>query len=113
MRFGVVLLAAGASSRMGQPKLLLPWGKKIILAHLLDQWTALSAEQILAVLERDSSLLPHLGKMDVAINAQPELGMFSSVQCAARWEGWRQDLTHFGITLGDQPHVSDSTLQKT
>lgn len=33
----VLLLAAGASSRMGAPKGLLPWGKSTVLEHILDQ----------------------------------------------------------------------------
>jgi CTP:molybdopterin cytidylyltransferase MocA len=44
-------------------------------------------------------------------NPQPELGMFSSVRCAARWTGWRPGLTHWLLTLGDQPHVENATLQ--
>ena len=38
MKLGVIILAAGASERMGRPKLLLPWGKSTVLAHLLAQW---------------------------------------------------------------------------
>ena len=30
--------AAGASSRMGRPKMLLPWGATTVLGHLLAQW---------------------------------------------------------------------------
>src|SRR5262245_22414275 len=47
--FGVVILAAGASSRMRQPKLLLPWGGTTVLGHLLGQWKALHARQIAVV----------------------------------------------------------------
>ena len=47
--FGVVILAAGASSRMGKPKLLLPWGGTSVLGHLIGQWQALRAGQIAAV----------------------------------------------------------------
>jgi CTP:molybdopterin cytidylyltransferase MocA len=44
-------------------------------------------------------------------NPQPDQGMFSSVQCAARWNGWQPDLSHWLLTLGDQPHVQNSTLR--
>ncbi len=37
--------------------------------------------------------------------------MFSSIQCAARWQGWSPDLTHWIVTLGDQPHLSAPTLR--
>jgi len=47
--FGVLILAAGASSRMGQPKLLLPWHGTSVLGHLIGQWKDLRAGQIAAV----------------------------------------------------------------
>ena len=40
----------------------------------------------------------------------PQLGMFSSLQEASRWTGWLSTLTHFVISLGDQPHIQISTL---
>ena len=110
MRFGTVILAAGASTRMGRPKLLLPWGDKTILAHLIQQWATLGSAQIAAVIEPKSPLVPHLD-VDQVVNPHPDLGMFSSVQCAARWQGWKKDITHFVITLGDQPHVGIGTLK--
>ena len=46
MKLGVVILAAGASSRMGRPKLLLPWSGTTVIGHLLNQWRALGASPI-------------------------------------------------------------------
>jgi molybdenum cofactor cytidylyltransferase len=112
----VVILAAGASSRMGRPKLLLPWKDSTVLAHLLATWTQLGARQIAVVLPASGSKIPQeldrLG-FDVnnrILNPRPEQGMFSSIQCAARWTGWKSDVTHWLISLGDQPHVLDKTL---
>jgi molybdenum cofactor cytidylyltransferase len=45
------------------------------------------------------------------VNPNPERGMFSSIQCAANWRGWQPVLTHWGIVLGDQPHLRSETLQ--
>jgi CTP:molybdopterin cytidylyltransferase MocA len=36
--------------------------------------------------------------------------MFSSLQEASRWTGWLSTLTHWIISLGDQPHIQTSTL---
>ena len=36
-QFAAVILGAGRSSRMGQPKLLLPWDGGTILEHLIEQ----------------------------------------------------------------------------
>jgi CTP:molybdopterin cytidylyltransferase MocA len=37
--------------------------------------------------------------------------MFSSIQCAARWPGWKTGLTHWAIILGDQPQLRIETLR--
>ena len=55
--FGVVILAAGASSRMGRCKFLLPWGEKTILTHLLNQWRNAGAAQIAPVIDPSNQLL--------------------------------------------------------
>jgi|ERR1051325_10547091 molybdenum cofactor cytidylyltransferase len=115
--FGVVILAAGKSSRMGLPKLLLRWGESTVLRHLLHLWERLGAGQVAVVVSpNDSSILMELNRhlfsvQDRIVNARPERGMFSSIQSAARWPGWRAELTHWAITLGDQPHVREVTLR--
>jgi molybdenum cofactor cytidylyltransferase len=115
--FGVVILAAGASSRMGTCKLLLPWGEKAILTHLLDQWRIAGAAQIAPVIDPSNQplrrALAHAGfsPSDWIENPSPQLGMFSSLQEASRWTGWLSTLTHWIISLGDQPHIQISTLR--
>jgi guanine deaminase len=44
-------------------------------------------------------------------NSFPERGMFSSLEEASRWKGWRSGLTHWIIALGDQPQIEISTLR--
>ena len=44
--FGVIILGAGASSRMGRPKLLLPWRGTTVIGHIIYQWRELGAAQI-------------------------------------------------------------------
>jgi molybdenum cofactor cytidylyltransferase len=111
-------LAAGRSSRMGQPKLLLAWGETSILGHLIRQWQNLGAQQIAVVCRPDDAGIdaelnrlnfPQCGRV---VNLNPERGMFSSIQCAAGWQGWQPVLTHWAIVLGDQPHLCLETLQK-
>ena len=45
-----ILLAAGASRRMGSPKALLPWGGQSLLAWEIDQLLASSVDEIVVVL---------------------------------------------------------------
>jgi CTP:molybdopterin cytidylyltransferase MocA len=61
--FGVVILAAGASTRMGTCKLLLPWGEKTILTHLLDQWRSAELHKLLLSLIRQTSPYERLWHM--------------------------------------------------
>lgn len=114
--FGVLILAAGASTRMGRCKLLLPWGEKTILIHLLDQWRHAGAAQIAPVIDpsnqplREALAGAEFSRSEWIENSMPQLGMFSSLQEASRWSGWLPTLTHFAICLGDQPHIQISTL---
>src|ERR1035438_4891955 len=102
---GVVILGAGRSSRMGRPKLLLPWGKTSVLGHLIAQWQALGAKQIAVVCAAaDQAVFVELERLGFPAtnricNPAPDRGMFSSVQCAAQWEGWQPALTHWAIVL--------------
>ena len=116
LSFGTIILAAGRSHRMGRPKLLLPWGPTSVLGHLLAQWQKLGAKQIAVVRAQDDQRLqaeldrlvcPTAGPI---LNPSSERGMFSSLQCAARWPDWQPGLTHFAVALGDQPHLGLETL---
>jgi molybdenum cofactor cytidylyltransferase len=116
LKFGVAILAAGASSRMGQPKLLLPWGNTTIVGHLIQTWKELGAAQLGVVsAPNNDNLQAELDRMNYPIlrivNAEPERGMFSSIQTAARYANWDKELSHFVLTLGDQPHLRRETLE--
>jgi len=114
---GVVILAAGASSRMGTSKLLLPWEGTTVIGHLLWQWEKLGAAQIGVVLRaQDLALAAELDRLHFPgasrlANPRPEHGMFSSVTCAASWTAWREEISHWAIVLGDQPHLPAEMLQ--
>jgi molybdenum cofactor cytidylyltransferase len=114
---GVIILGAGASSRMGRPKLLLPWGKTSVVGHLVGQWQALGAGQI-AVVHRpnDAPLDAELNRLnfpahDRIENPQPERDMLSSIICAANWNGWKKEISSWAVVLGDQPQLKLETLR--
>lgn len=111
LAFGVVILGAGASSRMGRPKLLLPWSNTTIVGHIIRQWQELGASQIVLVhrpndvlmaAELDRLEFPQSNRIE---NSRPEQGMFSSILCAANWNGWKENISSRVIMLGDQPHL--------
>jgi len=119
---GVVILAAGASSRMGRPKLLLPWAGSTIVSHLISQWRGLGTAQIAIVGRPDDEKLMDIVNTEASaqktssihyvVNLQPERGMFSSIVCAASWNGWQKEISHWAVTLGDQPHLREETLRR-
>lgn len=82
-----VILAGGASSRMGAPKALLPWKGEPVAARL----TRIFAEELGSshlVLGHNSiaihGVLPRLPRVHIIVNAAPERGMLSSLQCGLR-----------------------------
>jgi len=114
---GVIILGAGASSRMGRPKLLLPWGDTSVIGHIFRQWRELGAGQI-AIVHRpnDALLAAELGRLyfpaqDRIENPQSERGMFSSILCAANWTRWKKEISKWAVVLGDQPHLRTETLR--
>jgi CTP:molybdopterin cytidylyltransferase MocA len=115
---GAIILAAGRSSRMGRPKLLLDWGPTSVLGHLIEQWNGLGCAQIAVVCagtasvveaELDRLSFPQENRIS---NPDPDRGMFSSIVCATQWSGWVANPSHFAIVLGDQPHLRGETLEK-
>ena len=117
MSLAVIIPAAGISSRMGRPKLLLPWGDTTVIGHHIRQWRALGAAQIGVVCRaEDHDLHAELARHEVfpdqlIFNPVAERGMFSSIQCAANWTGWSREITVWALVLGDQPQVRLETLR--
>ena len=115
---GVVILGAGASVRMGQPKLLLPWRDTTVIGGIIAQWCELGAAQLAIVVRPDDTALAaeldrqKFSSADRIVNPQPDRGMFSSVVCAAHWSGWRPEISRWAIVLGDQPHLQTEMLRQ-
>jgi len=121
--YGAVILAAGASTRMGCPKMLLPWGKSTVIQSLVEQWLRVGVQQVLVVIRADDEpLRKHLvegstwrasdGRARILENSAAEQGMWSSVLCASNWGGWIPSVRGIAIALGDQPHLEDYLLDQ-
>lgn len=112
---GAIILAAGNSSRMGRPKMLLPWHETTVLGHLIALWTDLASQVAVVHAAADAVIEAELNRVQFPmrnriVNPDPARGMFSSIQCAAGWDRWKPELTHWAIVLGDQPHLRRSSL---
>jgi molybdenum cofactor cytidylyltransferase len=102
---------------MRRPKLLLPWGATSILGHSLRQWENLQAFQIgIVCAAGDVEIQNELDRLEFPranriFNTEPDRGMFSSVQSAAAWPGWKTGIERWVISLGDQPQLRSGTLR--
>jgi len=101
-RFFAVIPAAGRSARMGTPKLLLRWGDRTLLEHVLEAWRRGGIERRIVVSHRDDRELAALARQagaEVVIPETPPPEMKFSVQYA---------LEH--IAARDKPSENDAWL---
>ncbi len=77
-----VILAAGASSRMGKPKALLEYKGEAFLSRL-SRILGEVCGRVVVVLGHDAERVRPVvpGGVEIAVNPAPELGMLSSLQC--------------------------------
>ena len=107
-QLGAVILAAGASQRMGTPKALLPWAGTTLLEHAVEQARAAGIEHIVVVLgpaTRHLEREPWLAEVTVRCNPDPETGRSASIRMGSA--ALPDDLDAVVIQSVDQPCGSD------
>ena len=112
-----IILAAGESKRMGQPKMLLPWGEDTILGQVITTYKAAGVEDILVVTggahEQVDDIVRQHGARSI-FNTQFSSGeMLSSLQrglglLSEEESGVKAAL----IGLGDQPQVQEGSIRQ-
>jgi molybdenum cofactor cytidylyltransferase len=111
---GIVILAAGESARMGQPKQLLPYRGRSLLRHAVETALALKGVPVIVVLGAHADLiLSELADLPVQVAANPDwrIGMGTSLRA-----GLNALLTTHPATaaalflLCDQPHITPDLL---
>jgi molybdenum cofactor cytidylyltransferase len=108
----VIILAAGASRRMGQSKLLMPVAGRPLLQHAIDAAAASRVAEIVVVLgadaERVRSAVALPLKARVVVNDDAATGQSSSLTCGLAAIG--AEATVAIVMLGDQPHVTSALV---
>ena len=99
-RRGAVIVAAGASSRMGSPKALLPWAGSTLLDHALSQARLAGVDALVVVLGPATAHL-HLTDCVTALNPEPDTGRSTSIRLGA--DRLPSDLDAVLIQSVDQP----------
>jgi molybdenum cofactor cytidylyltransferase len=109
-----VVMAAGLSQRMGQPKMLLPWGKRTVIEQVVDVLVEGEVEKIIIVTgglkEQYEGLLSNY-PVDVVFNPHYENGeMLDSLKIGI--QQLSDPIRAAFIVLGDQPQILPDTVRK-
>jgi molybdenum cofactor cytidylyltransferase len=90
----VIVLAAGDSTRMGQPKALLPWNGGTLIDHVLDTAREGGCRRFHVVLGKDAAAIragAKLADANVIVNEHPEQGQVSSLKLGMRAQDFSTD----------------------
>jgi len=108
-----IVLAAGRSRRMGIQKLLLPFGGKTVIAHIVDQLLVSHIDEVRVVvgyqrkrISRELSGRP----VSIVNNSNYKSGMLSSVRCGLR--DLPQQCQAVLVALGDQPSITSKLIDQ-
>lgn len=106
---GAIILAAGASNRMGHLKQLLPYGGTTLLGNAIDQALKADFERVTVVVgaqaERVRQSIGSTG-VEVVVNDKWQAGMGSSITAALAYvESFGAPLAAVAILLSDQPYI--------
>ena len=106
-----IVLAAGASRRLGRPKLLLPFGESTRVGSVVAALRDGGAEEIVLVLapgDEDLRAWAEGAGVTVAVNPDPDRGMLSSIQEGVAALGGTDVLLL--VTPADLPNLRAGTV---
>jgi molybdenum cofactor cytidylyltransferase len=110
-----ILLSAGESKRMGQPKALLKFGERSNIENLLDEYLSSQLDKVIVVTGFNGESLKKFiekktknKKLKVVINEHYNLGMFSSIQKGI------VEISRGGILIGivDNPFINSTVIDE-
>ncbi|MBD1892770.1 nucleotidyltransferase family protein [Coleofasciculus sp. FACHB-SPT9] len=113
---GLIILAAGASTRMGTPKQLLMYQGRSFLRHTAEVAIASLCQPIVVVLGADAERMkPEVNLLPVQIVENPQWaeGMSSSIRVGIEaLSNLNQNIEAVAIALCDQPFISSQLLNQ-
>ena len=107
-----IILAAGQSKRMGQSKMLLPWGEMTVLEKVIVTFKTTEVDDILVVTGGDRQKVEALVGTSARCAFNPDYAegeMLSSVQTGLA--GLEPGVEAVLIGLGDQPQVQARSVR--
>jgi len=111
----IVILAAGASKRMGKPKQLLKWGDDTLINHTIKTAIKLNTKELIVVLGAHSELMKNnidSSEMTILNNLNWEKGLGTSIACAIDYlQNSKPKVDAVLIILCDQPLITSNFLK--
>ncbi len=111
----IIILAAGNSSRMGQPKQLLDIHGKKLLAYVVNQACQSKADLVFVVLGSKSEMFItslDQSQVEIIINKDWKKGMGNSLKRGVTEATQRYDLESVIISVCDQPFLSSDIFDQ-
>ena len=111
---GIIILAAGASTRLGRPKQLLAYNNKTLLQHTIDAAVNTGSQAIVVVLGHSAEIIKNEitdKKIEIVINSLWREGMASSIRTGlSTLMQLQPDLKDVILLVSDQPFVTSELL---
>ena len=117
MQTFAIIPAAGRSQRMGQPKLLLPWGQSTVIEHVLATWQASRVDHVIVVvhpLDDELAKVCQSAGADVVRPADPPIDMKTSVRLGLEQAASYHPATSDAwlVAPADMPTLASDTIDR-
>jgi molybdenum cofactor cytidylyltransferase len=106
-----LVLAAGESKRMGQPKMLLPFQGKTVIESVLEEALLSRLDKVLVILGSDREVIQEKIQSlpaETCFNPGYKKGMLSSVHAGLK--NLKAGTNAVCLLLGDQPHIRAAVI---
>jgi molybdenum cofactor cytidylyltransferase len=111
---GAIVLAAGQSKRMGQPKLIMPWGQTTVIGQVVQTLSGCGLNEIVVVAGRERDQIEDsLRGSNIRLIFNPEYDrseMLTSLQIGLA--ALPDNINAALVVLGDQPFIEPGVVKQ-